>query len=33
MKMEVANMIFEDLIEDTALAFCAAHNMPLPAAT
>lgn len=32
MKMELANMIFDDLIEDTATAFCNAHNMPIPAA-
>ena len=31
MKMELANMIFDDLIEDTGLAFCAAHHMPVPA--
>ena len=30
MKMELANMIFDDLIEDTAFAFCDAHNMPMP---
>ena len=31
MKMELANMIFDDLIEDTASAFCDAHHMPVPA--
>ena len=31
MKMELANMIFDDLIEDTAFAFCDAHHMPMPA--
>ena len=31
MKMELANLIFDDLIEDTALAFCDAHNMPIVA--
>ena len=31
MKMELANMIFDDLIEDTAFAFCDAHHMPVPA--
>ncbi len=31
MKMELANLIFDDLTEDTALAFCDAHNMPIVA--
>ena len=31
MKMELANTIFDDLIEDTALAFLDAHHMPVPA--
>ncbi|KAL0030531.1 hypothetical protein WJX79_002190 [Trebouxia sp. C0005] len=31
MKMELANLIFDDLVEDTALAFCDAHNMPIVA--
>ncbi len=31
MKMELANLIFDDLIEDTALAFCDAHTMPIVA--
>lgn len=31
MKMELANMIFDDLIEDTAFAFCDAHHIPVPA--
>lgn len=31
MKMELANMIFDELIEDTAFAFYDAHHMPMPA--
>ena len=31
MKIELANAIFADLIEDTAIAFLDAHQMPVPA--
>ncbi len=30
MKMELANLIFDDMIEDTAIAYYEAHNMPVP---